>query len=90
MVALDFSDGGVALRDLAAVDPVGDPLMVVRIEREKLLARDLIHGTTRNLPNARHTACLTAAAGSLPARTDRRSRPWNLAGRHRFRWRGCC
>src|SRR6267142_426149 len=36
-------DGDVALRDPVAIHPVGEPLLVVRIEREKLLARDLIH-----------------------------------------------
>src|SRR5437016_5812452 len=36
------SDGGVALRDLVAVDPVGDPLLAIPSEREDLLSRDLV------------------------------------------------
>src|SRR5262249_36321318 len=43
LVEGDHADGGFALRDLVAVDPVGDALLVVRVHGEKLFARDLIH-----------------------------------------------
>src|SRR2546428_1599660 len=62
------SDGGVALRDLVAVDPVGDPLLVIRIEREKLLARDLVHRFF--LDSARSGAAASSPPSTIPAVTE--------------------
>src|SRR5262245_22657728 len=43
LVERDRADGRLALGLRVAVDPVGDPVLVVRLEREELLAGDLVH-----------------------------------------------
>src|SRR5262245_32993282 len=43
LVERDGADGSLALGLRVAVDPVGDPVLVVRLEREELLAGDLVH-----------------------------------------------
>src|SRR5215510_16500821 len=43
LVERDRPDRCLALRALVAVDPVGDLVLVVGVEREELLAGDLVH-----------------------------------------------